>query len=372
MRIVGLMSGTSMDGIDAVLAEVEPHGAPPRLRAQILAQHFVPYDVALRDTLTAEHWEPGLLARLHYQLAERFAASALAVLDSRRASLIGSHGQTVSHLPAANASLQLGEPAVIAERTGITTVGNFRAADLAAGGQGAPLVPYADFHLFAHPRETRVCLNLGGIANVTILPAGGSLSDVRGFDTGPGNMVLDACVALLTRGQDRQDVDGRRAARGRVDESVLADLLNDPYFIRQPPKSCGREEFGAAFAARAVTRGLSSDDLCATLTALTAESVARALRPFQPIDRVLVSGGGIHNPTLMGHLQERLPAVPVETIDAHGYSSDFKEALAFALLAFAAWKGWPANVPSCTGARRAVVLGQIAPGDNYRELWGEP
>ena len=368
MRVVGLISGTSADGIDAVLADIQAEGSHGRIEARVLAQQALPYDPPLRASLLDGVTTLGAdgIARLHYRLGECFAQAALAVMEGPgRADLIGSHGQTVSHLPGERATLQLGEPAVIAERCGITTVANFRAADVAAGGEGAPLVPFVDFHLFGHPTETRVCLNLGGVANITFLKAGGALADVRGFDTGPGNMVIDSCVAALSGGRERHDHDGGRAARGRVDPGLLDDLLADPFFQRQPPKSCGREEFGPAFAARALRRGLSEEDVCATITALTAESIARAVRPFQPIDRVLVSGGGVHNRTLMSELRRRLPGIQIEPVDRHGYSSDLKEALAFAVLAFASAHGWPANLPACTGARHPVVLGQITPGASH-------
>ncbi|MHB8621646.1 MAG: anhydro-N-acetylmuramic acid kinase, partial [Chloroflexota bacterium] len=301
----------------------------------------------------------GRLTELNYIIGRLFAEAALDVMGGPgQAELIGSAGQTVCHLPAAGATLQLGEAAVIAEQTRVPTVANFRAADMAAGGQGAPLVPYADFHLLGDQRENRVCLNLGGIANVTVLPAGGSPEDVRAFDTGPGNMVIDACAAHISQDRLQRDEGGEMALRGRADQALLAELLEHPFFAVPPPKSCGREEFGEHFAARAWSRDIRSEDLLATVTALTAEGVARALASFPPIDTLSVSGGGVHNRALMAELAGRVPAGRVVPVEELGCSSDFKEALCFAVLAYAWQRRWPGNLPACTGASHPALLGQ--------------
>ncbi len=371
MVVIGLMSGTSADGIEAAVVEFGGSGQPVRWR--LLHHLHVPFETALQaEILACMRPETGSVERvcaLNVRLGEAFGQAALAAMRAARlraseVSLIGSHGQTVWHAPERASTLQLGEPAVIAERTGCAVVSNFRARDLALGGQGAPLVSLLDQRLFAHPHETRAVQNIGGIGNVTYLSPTG---DPIAFDTGPGNVLIDECVRLATAGAAGYDQDGQRAARGQVDQALLAEWLAHPYFRQAPPKTTGRELFGAdraaAVWAEARQRGLSADDLLATVTALTARSIAAAYRAWLPRapERVIVSGGGAHNPTLMGMLAAELAPAVVVTSEALGLPGDAKEAIAFALLAYETWHGRPGNVPSATGATRAEVLGSLTP-----------
>jgi len=385
MIVVGLMSGTSADGIDAVVVRIE--GAPPRLEWQLLAHVNVPHPPALRDEIFAcfrpESGTVDRLCWLNFALGRAFAAAALqaiaaAGLTPAQVDLIGSHGQTVWHIPAgpSASTLQIGEAAIIAEETGIPTVNNFRTRDMAAGGQGAPLVSYVDALLFRHPALSRAAQNIGGIANVTYLPALSAAEDVIAFDTGPGNMLIDYAASRATAGAWTCDRDGILARQGRVDRELLATWLAEPYFQQQPPKTTGRELFGAPFAAQAwdqaKARGLADPDIVATLTALTAYSIAysyRAFLPHQP-DEVIISGGGARNPTLMAMLRQALAEVyasdkaapRVVPSDALGLPAEAKEAVAFAVLAYETWHGRPGNLPAATGAHYRVILGSITPG----------
>lgn len=372
------MSGTSMDGVTAALAEIEDiPGAQelmrPRLKVRLLAHETYPYPYALRERLLGlcEGGNVRELCEMNFHLGEVFAAAALKIIEKagkRPADIgaIGSHGQTVYHLPR-QATLQIGEPAVIAERTGITTVGDFRPGDIAAGGEGAPLIPYADYVLFANPKTSRVLLNIGGIANVTYLPAGAGLEGIKAFDTGPGNMLLDGAVQRLTEGALGYDKDGALAARGRVHSDLLTELMRHPFIRKAPPKSTGREEFGEAFLGKilgiAKKKGLSMEDLLATLTAFTVESIVENSRLFLgEFEELIASGGGAKNRTLMRALKERLAGVKVTTTQEYGIPVEAKEALGFAILAYQALKGRPNNVPAATGAKRPVVLGKIIQG----------
>jgi anhydro-N-acetylmuramic acid kinase len=344
---------------------------PPALRRQVFAL-FDPKVARLDD-----------LCHLNFVLGEVFAEAVLRCAKKHRISLgsidlIGSHGQTVYHIPAGRrfgrrtvrSTLQIGEPSVIAERTGLTTVADFRPRDIAAGGQGAPLVPFADFVLFRDGRKARAIQNIGGIANVTYLPAACRAEDVLAFDTGPGNMVIDRTAHHATRGRAAYDKDGRLAARGRVNERLLADLMRHPYLSRRPPKSTGRETFGAAFSdrlwTRARRRGVSPLDILATATAFTARTIAEAYRRFLPAmpDEVILCGGGARNPTLVALLRRELAPARVAPMEEFGLSARAKEAVSFAILAYATVNGIPSNIPSATGARRPVVLGKIVPGDD--------
>jgi anhydro-N-acetylmuramic acid kinase len=376
--VIGLSSGTSMDGMDAALVEIRGHG--PQTEAELLAFEMQPYDNRLRDRLRSAA-EPGggstaEVCRLAAEVA--VVASAAAEAVTRKASvsmetvdLIGSHGQTVCHLPEEEpaSSLQIGEGAVIAEKTGVTTVSNFRSRDLAAGGQGAPLVPYVDWLLFRSEAESRVMLNVGGIANVTLLPKGLGADAVFGFDTGPGNMVIDGVFRSLSGGRDSFDRDGEAAAEGQVVPVLLDHLLEHPYYRERPPKSTGRETFGESYVHEIVTKaresGISDADLLATVTELTARSIVQALvvcvADFPALGRMIVSGGGVYNRTLMERLAVLMKPVSVVALDEVGLPPDAKEAVAFAVLANEAVHGVPANVPAATGARRRVVLGDITP-----------
>ncbi len=383
MIVVGLMSGTSADGVDAAAVRLE--GAPPALQWELVAHTHLPHPPALRDEIFAcfrpETSDVARLCALNFSLGRAFAAAALeaiaeAGLRPAQVALIGSHGQTVWHIPdgPAASTLQIGEPAVIAELTGITTVSNFRTRDMAAGGQGAPLVARVDALLFGHPQLHRALQNIGGIANVTYVPAGNAEAAFA-FDTGPGNMLIDDAAQRATGGALGYDRDGALAAAGRVDAGWLAELLAHGYFRRPPPKTTGRElfgrQYGAELWARGQARGLRGEDIIATLTALTARSIAAAYRDFLPAwpDEVIVSGGGARNPVLMRLLADALAEVAgsrgaprVVTSDELGLPVEAKEAVAFAVLAYETWHGRPGNLPAATGARRPVVLGSITPG----------
>ncbi|MEJ2503998.1 MAG: anhydro-N-acetylmuramic acid kinase [Gemmatimonadota bacterium] len=385
MRVVGLMSGTSLDGIDAALVDVSEGGnadAGPEWRLSGL--ETVPYSAARREEIHGAilRGEPAALTRLHARLGEWFAAAVQGLCDAAgitpsQVDLIGCHGQTIWHEPPRGedrgATLQLGDPATLAERTGIPVVSDFRSRDMAAGGEGAPLVPWVDALLFAGDR-VRILQNIGGMANLTRVPARGSGEGVVAFDTGPGNALLDAAVELATDGRAHFDRDGLRARKGRVDEMLLAELLDDPYFRRPPPKSTGRERFGRGFVQALVARIRPTGDaewadLIATLTALTARSVADAVERWAPADGgdVIVTGGGARNPALVERLADALAPVPVRTGEVLGIDPDAKEALAFAILAWAHVRGRPANVPGVTGAAGPRVLGSYTPGDPRRD-----
>jgi anhydro-N-acetylmuramic acid kinase len=345
VKVVGLVSGLSADGIDAVLAEIEL-AQDGRIQARPLNSRWNPHTAPVRRRILQPPASAAELACLNWELGASFGEAALSVMGGRaRAELLGSHGQTVCHLPEQGVSLQLAEPAAIAERSGTPVVANFRSADLAAGGHGGPLGPFADWHLLSDQRENRACLNLGAIASITVLPAGGGLQDLVAFDVGPANLLIDAC------GGDRG---GTAALLGRVDKELLGELLEHPFFSRRPPKSCGREEFGDELVEKASVRGLARPDLMATLVALTVEAVRQALAGHR-VDRLLVSGGGVYNRAFVRELGRRFKVLPT---DAFGIGARAKEALAFAVLAFAAWRRIPAGLPAVTGARHASVLGQ--------------
>ncbi len=367
---IGLMSGTSLDGVDAALVEIQGSGLGTRVR--LAARVHKAYPSSLRKRLWAVS-DPGCgstqeVCRLNVLVGEAFAQAALAVckkarISSKKVSFIGSHGQTICHLPDEHASLQIGEPAVIAERTGLLTVADFRPTDLAAGGCGAPLVPFVDFLLFRHPRLSRGLLNLGGIANLTVVPARAEPDDVLAFDTGPGNMVLDALAKHYRLGPFDQD--GKAASRGKVSIPLLSHLMQNGFIRREPPKSTGREAFGRTFANGLLTRAeklsLPKEDVLATATAFTAQAVCYNYRRFlsRPINELIVSGGGARNRTLVNWLRVLFAPVPVTPTDAYGIPSQAKEALVFAVLANETLSGSPANLPRVTGARGPRVLGKV-------------
>lgn len=370
--VAGIMSGTSLDGVDAAVVRLEGSGAG--VRVETLGFASEPYGGPLREALAAcveaATSDVRLVSQLHVRLGVRFAeaverALAAAGLSADALDLVGSHGQTVQHVPTAEScagvpvrsTLQIGCPATIAARLGAPVVADFRTADVALGGQGAPLAPYLDGALFAHPAETRVLLNLGGIANLTVLPPGGPPR--AAFDTGPANMVVDALALRLT-GRPYDEA-GALAAQGTPDAALLAALLGAPYFAQPPPKSTGREAFGAEFVDRIVAHGGAPADLLATATAFTARTVADAVRQFvRPgPDRVIASGGGVHNPTLLRMLAEALDPVPVETTAAYGLDPDAKEAVLFALLAHEWANGVRTGLPAVTGASGAAFQGSL-------------
>jgi anhydro-N-acetylmuramic acid kinase len=353
MRVAGVMSGTSLDGIDVAIVELRGRAV------ETVGFGSTPYSPVVRQAILAvsnTNTHTAAISRLNYQLAELYARAVLrAVKRWGPVELIGCHGQTVFHEGRSN-TLQLGEPAVIAERTGVPVVSNFRARDIAAGGHGAPLVPYVDALLFRHPTRTRVALNIGGIANVTIVPPRGA---VTAFDTGPGNIVIDSLAREYSDGKLTYDRGGRIAASGTPDRELLAQLLADPYYRRKPPKSAGREQYGTEFVDRMKASGRQLPDLIATATVLTASTIAMGIGDVS--GDLIVSGGGVHNPRIMAHLAGFLPAMTVSTSTDHGIDADAKEAIAFAILAAETWRRKPGNLPSATGARRAVILGSITP-----------
>jgi anhydro-N-acetylmuramic acid kinase len=380
MKVVGLMSGTSGDGVDAALVEISPNKLGVRVR--MIAFQPLPYPRSLQRRIldASVSGTVSELCHLNALLGEWFANAALGVIRAARlhpkdVDLIGSHGQTVHHLPhgvqvagvgAIRSTLQLAEPAVITERTGITTVANFRPRDIAAGGQGAPLTPGVHALLFRHPRRARLVVNLGGISNVTYLPPGRGTGGIVAFDTGPANMVLDGLMSRMTNGRMSMDRDGRLSSRGRVDGRLLAKLLAHPYLSQAPPKSTGRETFGTKMIddllAIPQARQLSLEDLLATCSRWTAEAVGTARRWIRgAIDEIIVGGGGVRNRAIMAHLTEVFMPVPITTFEQHGWDSKAFEAVAFAVLAYQTVTDQCGNVPAVTGADHPTLLGCIVP-----------
>jgi anhydro-N-acetylmuramic acid kinase len=383
MLVLGMMSGTSADGIDVALARIS--GAPPNLKAKLLGHTSKKFPPALRkEILRVAEQQPisaGELSQLNFRLGELFADAALSAcrkfrVRSSRVALIGSHGQTIFHQgrpvpyfgsPIAS-TLQIGETSVIAARTGITTVGDFRPADIALGGQGAPLVPYADYLLYRHPKLGRVSLNLGGIANITVLPRAAKPQQVFAFDTGPANMLIDALVSYFTRGRRRFDENAHLAAQGRSIRALLNELLRDPYLKLPPPKSTGREYYGRAYVKKVLALGrrhrAKPNDLIRAATIFTAISVVDALHRFvlpkANIHQLIISGGGAYNPLILAQLSAALPGIEVQPSSRLGIPVDAKEAFAFALLAYETFHQRPANLPSATGARGPAILGKIS------------
>lgn len=383
MRVIGLMSGTSADGIDAALVRID--GAPPALTAKLEAHHHANFprhvgEAILRianggQTRTAE------LSQLSFLLGEEFARAATAACKKwgvtlAEIDLIGSHGQTIYHqgVPsrflgarAIASTLQIGEPSIIAERTGVPVVADFRPADMAAGGQGAPLVPFVDYLLYRDESRGRVALNIGGIANVTVIPAGAKPDDVVAFDTGPGNMIIDALAESATHGKSRFDRDARIALSGHTIAAVLAQLMREPYLRRKPPKTAGREQFGCDYAERIRAWGkkhrAEPADLVRTATVFTSLSIAEAFRRFifghGKIDELIVAGGGAKNPLLMAELAALLPELEIVPAETFGISAEAKEAFAFAVLAYEAYHGRANNLPSATGASHGVIMGNL-------------
>ncbi|MBV9404949.1 MAG: anhydro-N-acetylmuramic acid kinase, partial [Acidobacteriaceae bacterium] len=377
MRIAGIMSGTSLDGIDVAIVDITGSGF--RAKINVLTSHSVPYPRKIREALLAVSNTTtftGDISRLNFVLGELYAEAleetaerAQIPLDSIK--LIGCHGQTIFHegqgtqylgKKVAN-TFQIGESSIISERTGINVISNFREGDVAAGGKGAPLVPYLDYMLMKHRGRGRVAVNIGGIANLTAIPPNTSTDRVIAFDTGPGNMVIDQLVTRITSGGQMFDRDGVIAASGDIDAKLLAKLLRDKYFRAKPPKTAGREQYGAEYVSKLLDTELSSEDLIATATALTAESIALGVRNFvlpeMRVDEIFVSGGGTHNPTLMRMLHKAMDPIPVKDTTEVGLDVDAKEAIAFAVMAYETAHARPSNVPMATGAKRSVVLGKL-------------
>jgi anhydro-N-acetylmuramic acid kinase len=377
---LGIMSGTSADGIDVALVRISDRAAK--------LENFValPFPARVRNAilrLGEGRATTGEISQLNFLLGEAFAEAALAACRKFRVrpsqiTLIGSHGQTVFHQGAPTrfcgrrvaSTLQIGEPSVIAARTRITTVGDFRPADMAAGGQGAPLVPFVDHMLYRDARIGRAALNIGGIANVTVIPRAAGIGDVFAFDIGPGNMVIDALVRHFTRGRKAFDRNAEMAGRGKVLPGLLEAFLQDRYFLKPPPKTAGREQYGEAYVRRVLAhreaRRARAEDVIRTATILTALSIVDAFHRFvlerAKVSELIVSGGGAHNPLLMAQIEAGLPGIRLSTSDEFGVPGDAKEAFAFALLGWETLHRRPANVPGATGARRAVVLGKVCYG----------
>ncbi len=371
------MSGTSLDGIDVAIIDIA--GSGYKAKINVLTSHSVPYPKKIREALLAVSNSSGftgdisrlnfLLGELYSEALEETAERAEIPLESIK--LIGCHGQTIFHEGQAASYLgkkvastfQIGESSIISERTGIDVISNFRERDMAAGGKGAPLVPYLDYMLMRHRGRGRVAINIGGIANLTAIPPNTNTDRVIAFDTGPGNMVIDQLVARITSGGLTYDRDGVMAATGEIDPKLLAKLLRDKYFRAKPPKAAGREQYGAEFVSKLLDTELSSEDLVATATALTAESIALGVRNFvlpeMRVDEIFVSGGGTHNPTLMRMLRKAMGEVPVKDTTEVGLDVDAKEAIAFAVMAYETAHARPSNVPMATGAKRHVILGKV-------------
>ena len=379
------MSGTSVDGVDAAVCRISGHERGS-FKVRVVGEHTEPFEPSVRERIlglcksgggsTAE------ICELNFIIGDVFANAAIgaarvADLPLTEVDLIGSHGQTVAHFPPGGAhagmrhgsTLQIGEAALIAERTGVPVVSNFRPRDMAAGGQGAPLVPYADWLLFSSETEHRLALNIGGIANVTWMPAGKTPDGVIAFDTGPGNMVLDALAEKISGGKLAYDKGGAMARAGSVNEAWLTELLAHPYFKRTPPKSTGREEFGSDFALavfeKGSARGLSGNDILATATQLTARSIADSIRKLAGHDTakftVLAAGGGVRNDCLMEMLKSALGDIAFDSSERFGIPAQFRECAAFAILARETMLGRCSNLPGATGARGPRILGCITP-----------
>lgn len=390
MRVLGMMSGTSADGIDVALVRIS--GASPSLSAKFEAHHHARFPARVREAiLRIANGAPttaGEISQLNFSLGEEFGAATIAACKRWRVplakiSLIGSHGQTIFHQGVAAkflgsrriaSTLQIGEPSVIAARTGITTIGDFRPADMAAGGQGAPLVPFVDYVLYRDARRGRVALNIGGIANLTVIPPGASPGDVFAFDTGPGNMIVDALVEFATRGVAHYDRDAKIAMRGEIIPALLDRLMREMYLRKAPPKTAGREQFGRAYTEKLIAWGKQhrapTEDLVRTATVFTSLSIADALRRFvfprTRIDQLIVAGGGARNPLMMVQLAAVLPGIEILPSSRFGVPSEAKEAFAFAVLAYEAFHGRANNLLSATSAKHAAVMGKLVYGAGPR------
>ena len=376
MKAIGLMSGTSADGVDAALVEIDGSDM------SLLGYVEMPFSKDVRREILSlcEDGRVDAICRMDAALGEWFAEAALSVCEQVNISIeeidvIGSHGQTIHHLPApavvadkrVRSTLQIGNPAVIAERTGITTVSDFRSRDMAAGGQGAPLVPLVDYQLFRSEHLGRAMLNIGGIANVNILPTNCGVSDIFAFDTGPGNMVVDGVVQAITHDKLSFDRDGAIGSKGQVCEELLDVLMAHPFLDLAPPKTTGREDFGAAMVQNILDWKGKREDLVRTAVQFTVESIVLGLKRFVlprcEIHEVIASGGGTKNPLMMDLLDRALGNIALKRLDDLGMAPEAKEAIAFAILAYQTINGHPGNVPSVTGADKQVVLGSITPGE---------
>jgi len=375
MRVAGIMSGTSLDGVDVAVIDIDDDGF------DAVGFHSVPYPEPLRAALLAVsncETHTSEISRLNFVLAEVYAEAFFYTcqkceIDPKSVQLIGCHGQTVFHESEpveylgrkVASTLQIGDGSVLAKRTQTPVINDFRPADMAVGGKGAPLVPFVDYLLFKSDEVGRVALNIGGIANVTILPAKCTTKDVIAFDTGPGNMVMDQLAARFSGGKQHYDKGGKLALEGEVHPALLDELLQDEYYTKNPPKTAGREQYGFTFVEKLVAKGLSPADTMATAAMLTAATIAEGIYRFSDaeeggIAEVVVSGGGVHNPALMRMLQAELADMDVVNSADIGLDPDAKEAIAFAILAHEAWHNRANNLPSATGAGRSTVMGKLS------------
>ena len=377
--VIGIMSGTSVDGIDVGLVKIKGHGL--KSSVELIAFENYPFSNEVREQIfrlfELESSNVKDISQMNFLLGELYTQAVFQICEKANfkvtdVDLVGCHGQTIYHHPQVevmdginvSSTFQIGEGSGIAKKTGIVTINDFRVGDMALGGLGAPLVPYPEFLLYRSHEKNIALQNIGGIGNVTILPAGCSLLDVYAFDTGPGNMVMDGVIHYLTDGAQSYDVNGEIAGKGHVDEAFLASLLEDPYFKLVPPKTTGREYFGKAYVEAFIEagrlRGLSDEDLVCNATALTAKSITLSYKWFvtHPIDQVIIGGGGSYNETLIKMLKSELIA-KVITHEEYGLNSDAKEAIAIAILANETIHGHPSNVPSVTGALQPTILGKI-------------
>ena len=370
---IGLMSGSSCDGVDAALVRIK--GTGKSLVMKLIAHKTFPFPGSFKNRLLDEHLSARDLCVLDFELGERLAEAAQELIaeapeDEVSVDFIASHGHTVAHIPPRTnekyGTLQIGQSAIIAERTGLPVISDFRPRDMAAGGQGAPLVPYADWLLFHKLNRPVSCLNIGGIANFTCVTP--DFRNVLAFDSGPGNMAIDGAVRILTRGLQEMDEDGEMASKGMIIEEFLNYLLDHPFFAKVPPKSTGREEFGVNVYLRDALASRSEhtpEDLVATITEAVSRSIIQAydrfIKPENPAEHIIVGGGGAHNKTLLKKLKDGFRDCQVFTSDQYGIPTDAREAIAFAILGNECIMGTPANVPHATGAEKRVVLGKITP-----------
>lgn len=384
-RVVGMMSGTSVDGVDAALVEISGTDSEPKVK--LLAFENKPYPPQVREKIfslfTPANATVDKVGYMNFLLGEIYAKSALSVIEKaglkpEDIDAVGSHGQTIWHAPIPESpdgipvayTVQIGEGSVIAERTGITTVSDFRVADMAAGGQGAPLVPFSEYLLYRREKETILLQNIGGIGNMTVMPAGAKPRDIFAFDTGPGNMIIDAVISAMTHGEKTYDAGGEMAAKGRVCDALLELLKEEPYYSQPLPKTTGREHFGVQYTAKILDwwkqNPIPAEDLLATVTDLTAYSIAdayeRYVLPKYQASEIIVGGGGSYNATLLGFMKKRFSphGVAVRTQEDLGLSSDAKEAVAFALMADCCLRGKANTLPSVTGAQHPAVMGKVS------------
>ncbi len=388
MRVIGLISGTSTDGIDAALVDIKGKGLNSRLK--LLAYKTYPYPKGLKERIIelSVKGKVGEICHINFYLGELFSDAAHRIVKAAgmkmgSVSLIGSHGQTIHHLPeprregrfSVRSTLQIAEPSIIAERTGLTVVADFRPGDIAAGGEGAPLTPYLHYILFNQPRLSNVIVNIGGISNITYIPDR-NFERIAAFDTGPGNMLIDGLIYKLTDGKKGIDKNGGLASRGNLNDYLISHLMSHTFINKRPPKTTGRESFGSIMLNEILkiikNKNLSQKDALATVTAYTAFSIIHNIKRFilsrGEVNGIIVGGGGSRNKTILSLMQKAIGYIPVLTFEDMGYSSKAIEAMAFALFAYETIQNIPSNVPTATGASHPVVMGKIVPGKNFKQL----